>query len=328
MRILVTGGAGYIGSHTVKLLLARGHDVRIYDNLCHGHRAAVPPDRLIVADLADAAALDQAFVMHRIEAVIHFAAFAYVGESVTQPARYYKNNLVNALALLDAVRRHEVRRFVFSSTCATYGVPVKVPITEDNPQRPINPYGHTKLAVEHALADYSKAYAIGYAALRYFNAAGAAADGTIGEDHHPETHLIPLVLQTALGQRPHIEVFGTDYPTPDGTCVRDYVHVDDLAEAHLLAVEKCEPGRGLCLNLGTGRGYSVREVIQTAESVTGKKIAVKESPRRPGDPPELVAAAGNARDTLGWTPRFPELRPIVETAWNWHRTHPNGYGDR
>ncbi len=328
MRILVTGGAGYIGSHTVKLLLDRGHDVWVIDSLVYGHRAAVPAERLIVADLADAAAVDHALIAHRIEAVVHFAAFAYVGESVTQPAKYYQNNLVNTLGLLDLCRRHGVGRFVFSSTCATYGVPVKVPITEDNPQRPINPYGHTKLAVEYALADYAGAYGLGYAALRYFNAAGAAPDGSIGEDHNPETHLIPLVLQAALGQRPHIEVFGTDYPTPDGTCVRDYIHVDDLAEAHRLALETTEPGKGLCCNLGTGRGYSIREVIKTAEEVTGKKIPVKEGPRRPGDPPELVAAADLARERLGWKPRYPELGMILETAWNWHRTHPHGYGDR
>jgi UDP-glucose-4-epimerase GalE len=328
MRILVTGGAGYIGSHAVRLFLARGHDVWVYDNLCYGHRAAVPAERLIVADLAEEQRLDQVLLAHRIEAVVHFAAFAYVGESVREPGKYYHNNLVNTLTLMECMRRHGVGRMVFSSTCATYGVPDKVPITEDEKQKPINPYGNAKLTVEWALADYAAAYGLGYAALRYFNAAGASPDGTIGEDHDPETHLIPLVLQTALGQRLHVEVFGTDYPTPDGTCIRDYIHIDDLAEAHLLALEKLQAGKGLRLNLGVGHGYSVREVIRTAEAVTGKTIPVKEGPRRPGDPAALVAAAGRAREMLGWTPRYTELRPIIETAWNWHRTHPRGYGDR
>jgi UDP-glucose-4-epimerase GalE len=328
MRILVSGGAGYIGSHAVRLFLARGHEVWVYDNLSMGHRAAVPADRLIVADLAEAHRLDQALVEHRVDAVVHFAAFAFVGESVTDPAKYYQNNVVNTLTLLDALRRHGVKRFVFSSTCATYGVPQAVPITEDEPQKPINPYGNGKLAVEHALADYAAAYGWGFAALRYFNAAGASPDGTIGEDHDPETHLIPLVLQAAAGRRPAIQVFGTDYPTPDGTCVRDYVHVDDLAEAHLRALEKLAPGVALRLNLGTGRGYSVREVIRVAEEVTGLKVPVQEGPRRPGDPPVLVAAAERARRGLGWEPRYAELRPIVETAWKWHRSHPNGYDDR
>ena len=222
-----------------------------------GHRAAVPADRLVVADLSEAQRLDHVLVMQRIEAVVHFAAFAFVGESVTQPAKYYQNNLINTLHLLDALRRHRIGRFVFSSTCATYGVPDKVPITEDEKQKPINPYGNTKLAVEHALADYAQAYDWGYAALRYFNAAGAAPDGRIGEDHDPETHLIPIVLQAVMGQRPAVEVFGTDYPTPDGTCIRDYIHVDDLAEAHLLALEALAPRKQLLYNLGTGRGYSV-----------------------------------------------------------------------
>src|SRR5581483_5256320 len=283
MRILVTGGAGYIGSHAVRLFLARGHDVWVYDTLSKGHRRAVPADRLIVADLEEPARLDQALVEHRVEAVVHYAAWSYVGESVQDPAKYYRNNLVNTLNLMDCLRRHAIGRIVFSSTCATYGVPQQVPITEDEPQKPINPYGATKLAVERALADFAAAYGWGYAALRYFNAAGAGPDGMIGEDHDPETHLIPLVIQAAMGLRPAIEIFGTDYPTPDGTCIRDYIHVDDLAEAHLLALEALQPGKELKYNLGTGHGYSVREVIRVVEEVSGRKVPVKESPRRPGD---------------------------------------------
>ncbi len=328
MRILVTGGAGYIGSHTVRLLLERGHDVWVYDSLVFGHKKAVPEDRLIVGDLAETARLDHALLMHRIEAVIHFAAFAYVGESVQDPGKYYQNNVVNTLGLLECMRRNKVNRIVFSSTCATYGTPEQVPITEGEKQAPINPYGRGKLVVEWALADYARAYGLGYAALRYFNAAGARPDGSLGEDHDPETHLIPLVLQAVLGRRPHIEVFGTDYPTPDGTCIRDYIHVDDLAEAHLLALEKLAPGQGLHYNVGTGRSYSVREVIRAAEEVTGKPVPVKEGPRRAGDPPALVAASDKIQRELGWKPRYTELRPIIETAWNWHRTHPRGYNDR
>ena len=327
MRILVTGGAGYIGSHAVRLFLSRGHDVWVYDNLSMGHRAAVPAERLIVGDLAETPRLDQALVAHRIEAVVHFAAFAYVGESVTQPAKYYQNNLVNTLNLLDAMRRLRIDRFVFSSTCATYGVPDKVPITEDEKQKPINPYGNTKLAVELALADYAAAYNWGFAALRYFNAAGASPAGDIGEDHEPETHLIPLVLQAIMGQRPAITVFGSNYPTPDGTCIRDYIHVDDLAEAHLLALEHLTPGKHLRYNLGTGRGYSVREVIHLAEEVTGQRVPVQEGPRRAGDPPALVASAEKIQHELGWRPRYTDLRSILETAWNWHRLHPKGYDD-
>lgn len=327
-RILVTGGAGYIGSHTVKLLLARGHVVTVFDSLVHGHRRAVPPECLTVGDLRDIDHLDQVLVAHRIEAVVHFAAFAYVGESVTNPAKYYTNNLIHSLNLLERCRRNGVDRFVFSSTCATYGTPTTVPITEAAPQAPINPYGNSKLAVERALADYAAAYPFGFCALRYFNAAGASPDGSIGEDHDPETHLIPLVFQAATGRRPHVEVFGTDYPTADGTCVRDYVHVDDLADAHLLALERVGPGSNLAYNVGLGRGYSVREVIRTAEEVSGLTVPVKDGPRRAGDPSELVANADRIRADLGWTPRHTDLRAIMLTAWNWHRTHPDGFGDR
>ncbi len=327
MRVLVTGGAGYIGSHTVRRLIARGHDVWVYDNLSMGHKAAAPAGRLIIGDLNEPHRLHQALVEHRFDAVVHFAALAYVGESVHHPAKYYQSNVVNSLNLLEALRHHKIERIVFSSTCATYGVPEKMPITEETPQIPINPYGFTKLAVEHALADYAQAYGLGYAALRYFNASGASADGVIGEDHDPETHLIPLILQTVMGQRKSIQVFGTDYPTPDGTCIRDYIHVEDLAEAHLLALEALEPGKQLRYNLGTGRGYSVREVIETAEAVTRRSVPVQESPRRPGDPPELVAKADKICRELGWKPRYTELKPILETAWNWHRDHPKGYND-
>src|SRR5262245_14265413 len=308
MRILVTGGAGYIGSHTVRQLIARGHEVTVLDSLVYGHRQAVPAERLVVGDLRDIDHVDSLLVINRIEAVIHFAAFAYVGESVTTPAKYYTNNLQYSLQLLDRCRRAGVQKFVFSSTCATYGVPDRVPISEDTPQLPVNPYGNTKLAFERALSDYATAYPFGYCALRYFNAAGAAEDGSIGEDHDPETHLIPLVFQAAMGKRPHVEIFGTDYPTPDRTCIRDYIHVDDLALAHILALDKIAPESKLAYNVGIGRGYSVREVIRTAEEVRGLKVPVKEGPRRAGDPPSLVANAEKIRKELGWQPKYADLR--------------------
>lgn len=325
MKTLVTGGAGYIGSHTVRLLLERGHDVCVYDNLSTGHRAAVPEETLLAGDLDEVHRLDHILMEQRIEAVVHFAASTYVGESMTEPGLYYRNNLVNTLNLMECLRRQGVGRFVFSSTAATFGTPQRVPITEDEPQRPINPYGQTKLAVERALADYARAYGWGYAALRYFNAAGASPSGDIGEDHDPETHLIPLVIRTAMGRQPHIEIFGTDYATPDGTCIRDYIHVDDLASAHILALEKLEPGKGLCYNLGISRGYSVREVVKTVEAVTGKPVAIKEGPRRPGDPASLVASSERIQRELGWQPKYTDLASIVETAWKWHRAHPKGY---
>lgn len=325
MRVLVTGGAGYVGSHAVRALLEAGHQVWVLDNLSRGHEEAVPPGLLTVGDIADEPLVVQLLRQHRIEAVLHFAAFALVGESVRHPERYYENNLQGGLALMRALLRADVRKIVFSSTCAVYGVPEQVPIREDAPTQPINPYGRSKLAMEWTLADLCRAGQIGYAALRYFNAAGARADGTLGEDHDPETHLIPLVLRTALGQHPFVEVFGTDYDTPDGTCIRDYVHVDDLADAHVRALERLEVGQALVCNLGIGRGYSVREVIAACQEVTGRAIPVREGARRPGDPPRLVADPSRARELLNWQPRYSEIHSIVETAWRWHRSHPRGF---
>ncbi len=326
MRVLVTGGAGYVGSHAAKQLVQSGHDVLIVDSLAEGHRLAARALPFVSASLLESERIIAAMKDHKTEAVMHFAAFAYVGVSVRDPAQYYHNNIVGSLSLLAAMREANVERIVFSSTCATYGVPQKVPITEDHPQNPISPYGYTKLVIERALADYSHAYGLGYAALRYFNAAGAAADGTLGEDHDPETHLIPLILQVALGQREHIDVFGTDYPTPDGTCIRDYIHVDDLATAHVAALEKLEPGMELKLNLGTGHGASVQEVIDLCREVTGRPIPANIVGRREGDPPALVADASAAKRELGWQARY-TIREIIESAWAWQREHPHGYGE-
>ena len=328
MKVLVTGGAGYVGSCAAAWLQRRGFEVWVYDSLELGHAAAVPAGRLIRGDIADTEALTAVLREREIEAVMHFAAYSLVGESVTDPARYWRNNLGGTLSLLDAMREADVKRIVFSSTCATYGEPPKLPISESTPQNPVSPYGDTKLAVERALANYASAYGFGYAALRYFNACGAPEGGLIGEDHATETHLIPLTLQVALGQRDHITVFGVDYPTPDGTCIRDYIHVDDLADAHLRALERLRPGEGLCLNLGTGRGFSVREVIDACRRVTGHEISAEIGTRRPGDPPELVADPQRSREALDWIARYTGIDAIVQTAWRWHESHPEGFGSR
>ncbi len=325
MNVMVVGGAGYIGSHAVRLLLDAGHTVCVYDNLSRGHRAAVPDGMLVEGELADRKRVVATLRDKKIEAVMHFAAFALVNESVNDPSVYYQNNVIATLELLEAMREADVKKIVFSSTTATYGEPDVIPIPETTLQQPINPYGFTKLVIEHALADYAAAYQFAYAALRYFNAAGARADGSIGEDHDPETHLIPIVLQVALGQREKITVFGDDYPTPDGTCIRDYIHIDDLGDAHLRALEKLQPGQGLCVNLGTGKGTSVREIVAACREVTGHPIPEAIGPRRAGDPPELVADAALAKRLLGWSPQYMDVRPIVETAWRWHSSHPRGY---
>jgi UDP-glucose-4-epimerase GalE len=318
--ILVVGGAGYIGSHTVRQLVENGKNVVVLDNLIYGHRDAIVDDSVVFieGDLGNRKVLDEIFSAHDIGAVMHFAAFAYVGESVTEPAKYYHNNLAAPLVLLDAMRAHGVEIFIFSSTCATYGNPEYMPLDENHPQNPINPYGASKLMLERVLADYSHAYGLKYAALRYFNASGCSLDGKIGEDHNPETHLIPLVLEAAAGTREHITIFGEDYDTPDGSCIRDYIHVIDLARAHILAIDKLSEGaESFQCNLGTGIGVSVKELIATAENVTGKKIPIVMGERRPGDPPELVAAPDKAKKLLGWEAEYKDLTKVLETAWAW-----------
>jgi UDP-arabinose 4-epimerase len=318
--ILLTGGAGYIGSHSAKRLAARGLLPVVVDDLSLGHRESVKWGPLETGSLGDAAFLRAVMEKHRPQAVMHFAAHAYVGESVTDPAKYYRNNVANTLTLLESMRAAGVGNFVFSSSCATYGVPARIPITEDLPQEPVNPYGRTKLMVERMLEDFDRAYGLKSACLRYFNAAGADPDGEIGEDHEPETHLIPLALDAAAGRREALEVYGTDYPTPDGTCIRDYIHVTDLAQAHHQALlHLTGGGDSLRLNLGNGNGYSVKDVIRTVEEVTGRPVPVRYSPRRPGDPPALVGSHAEAARVLGWRPEFGSLRDIIRTAWDWHR---------
>lgn len=321
--ILVTGGAGYIGSHTVLALKQAGYEVVILDNLVYGHRDLVEKVlqvELIEGDTSDRLLLDNLFQSRNIAAVMHFSAYAYVGESVTDPAKYYRNNVLGTLTLLEAMLAADVKKFVFSSTCATYGVPQFVPIPETHPQDPINPYGATKLMVERILSDFDVAYGFKSVRFRYFNAAGADPNGFLGEDHNPETHLIPLVLMTALGKREFISIFGTDYPTPDGTCIRDYIHVSDLADAHILGLEYLlKGGDSEVFNLGNGSGFSVREVIAAAQEVTGKVISVQECDRRAGDPPSLIGTSEKARKTLGWQPKYPDIKDIVAHAWQWHQ---------
>ena len=327
MNVLVVGGAGYIGSHCVRQLAAAGHQPVVLDNLVYGHRAAVAPEvPFHEIELGDEAAVGKILRERNIEVVMHFAAYCYVGESVANPLKYYLNNVGSTLHLLKAMRDAGVGKFVFSSTCATYGDPATLPIVETLPQAPINPYGQTKLDVENVLKAVAHAHGLSFAAFRYFNAAGAAEDGQIGEDHTPETHLIPVAIDVAVGRLPHLELFGTDYPTPDGTCLRDYVHVDDLSRAHIAVFDRLSrPGAALFYNLGTGRPSSNREVIRAVEKSTGRKVKVIESPRRPGDPPALYADSTKAQRELGWKPKFPDVESIVATAWKWHESHPNGF---
>ncbi len=327
MNVLVTGGAGYIGSVVVDTLVKSGHSVVVYDNLSKGHRAAVSREaQLIVGDIGDRAAMEAVLQNGKFDGVMHFAASIEAGESMLAPERFFRNNTANALTLLELVLERRVPRFVFSSTAALFGNPERTPIEEFDPLQPTNVYGESKLMVERMLEWFHRIHGLRYASLRYFNASGAT--DTLGEDHHPESHLIPVVLQVAAGKRDSIAIYGTDYPTPDGTCVRDYIHVSDLATAHLLAFErlgKDEQPERLLYNLGSGRGFSVREVIAAAEKVTGKKISVTESPRRPGDPATLVASAQKIQEELGWEPRYADLAEIIQSAWRWRRAHPEGY---
>lgn len=318
--ILIVGGAGYIGSHTNKELARRGYETVVLDNLVYGHAAAVKWGKFVLADICDTEALRRTFKEFKIDAVVHFAAYAYVGESMVEPQKYYLNNVSNTINLLSVMSEFGCDKIIFSSTCATYGDPYEIPITETHRQEPINPYGRSKLMVEHILSDYSKAYGLKYVALRYFNAAGADIDAEIGELHTPETHLIPLVLDAAIGKRDSISIFGTDYDTRDGTCVRDYIHVTDLAQAHILALEYLlAGGESDVFNLGNGHGYSVKEIIETARRVTGKSINAVECERRDGDPAFLVGSAQKAKEKLKWKPGFCGIDMIIETAWKWHQ---------
>jgi len=326
MAVLVTGGAGYIGSHTVRELLDLNEDVVVIDNLQKGHRAAAGSARFYHGDIRDESVLDRVFKENEIESVIHFAADSLVGESVLEPLKYYNNNMVSTLRLIEKMRDYGVKRFVLSSTAAVYGEPESTPIRETDRTLPTNPYGETKLAVENMLKWADRAYGIKYISLRYFNAAGAHISGEIGEDHKPETHLIPLVLQAALGKTDYIGIFGDDYDTFDGTCIRDYIHVTDLSTAHVLALESLRKGgESRIYNLGNGTGFSVRQVIETAEEVTGVKINKKVLPRRAGDPAVLVASSDRIREELNWNPKYNDLSTIIETAWKWHKNHPEGY---
>jgi len=323
MNVFVTGGAGYIGSVCVEELINAGNKVTVYDNLTEGHRSAIDKRSAFVqGDLSDEARLAQALQQAKAAAVLHFAANALVGESMANPGKYFRNNVSSALNLLEAAVAARVNKFIFSSTCAVYGVPDRVPMTEDLPLHPVNPYGESKLMFEKMLQWYQRIHGLEFVALRYFNAAGASE--RFGEHHRFETHLIPNVLKVALGQKPHCEIYGANYPTTDGTCVRDYIHIVDLAQAHLLAME---PGKQGFYNLGNGEGYSVREVIRMCEKVADKPVKVIERPRRDGDPPRLVASANKAMKELGWKPKYPKLEAIVESAWRWHHKHPNGYPD-
>jgi UDP-glucose 4-epimerase len=327
MNILVVGGAGYIGSHCVRQVLAAGHSVVVLDNLSYGHREAIPTGvTLVEADMGDTEKVRQALREHKINCVMHFAALINVGESVHQPERYRDNNVIRTFALLDAMQAEGVKRFVFSSTCAIFGLPEKMPMTEDLPKKPINPYGENKLEVENKLIELAAAGKIAFAAFRYFNAAGASLDGSIGEDHSPETHLIPLAIAAALGRRPPLKVFGKDYPTPDGTCLRDYIHVDDLSAAHIAVFSRLDkPGTALFYNLGVGKPYSVDEVIHSIERLTGRHVPREYVERREGDPPALYADASKARAELGWKPKYETLDSIIATALRWHTTHPRGF---
>ena len=328
MNVLVAGGAGYIGSHTVKRLQAAGHNPVIYDNCSRGHRQVVDILKApaVIADLNDRPTLLETLRDHKIDTVMHFAAYAYVGESVEKPLMYYQNNVATTVAVLQCMAEAGVKKFVFSSTCATYGDPIKVPITEDEKKAPVSPYGRSKLMVEQVLTDYAASdKSFSFAALRYFNASGCSFDGTIGEAHDPETHLIPVAIQAVMGLRPELMLFGTDYPTPDGTNVRDYIHVEDLADAHILAMEKLTAGQTLFCNLGTGRGFSVKEIISAVEKVAGKKVPLKYGPRRPGDAIALWADPSCAKRLLGWEAKHKDPLEIIQSAWNWHSKHPRGY---